>query len=334
MSNHPRRFKRLGFTLIELLVVIAIISILISLLLPAVQKVREAAAKIKCTNNLKQLGIALHTYESGRGRFPTGGMGWDSAGVPIFDTVSTLTVLLPQIEQEDVYRAFDLSQPYNATAGNRAAAKTSINLFLCPSNPVRSRTGVDSFGYGITDYMPNLAALINPNTTAGNPLRIAIPGISDLGPLRFPAAGHAVVQDGLSKTIAIVEDTGRSEYFYAPRYDDPVGTELLPTGGIKRNSFRWAEPASAGAVQGPPGAVYPYNGRIINNASKPFGGPAGCLWTNADCGPNEEPFSFHGNGCNVLFMDGHVSFIIEDIDPISFRRMLTASEGLNSSYIE
>ena len=132
----------------------------------------------------------------------------------------------------------------------------------------------------------------------------------------------------------MVEDVGRSENFYAPRYVDPVGVDLLPATGTKRNSFRWAEPAVAGSVAGPPSAVYPYTGKIINNNALPFGGPTACSWTFADCGPNDEPFSFHGGGANCLFADGHVSFIRDDIDPIAFRRLLTSQEGLTSSYVD
>src|SRR5216684_3222505 len=97
------RNRRHGFTLIELLVVIAIIGILIALLLPAVQKIREAAARMQCANNLHQMGLALHNYESSFQAFPTGGEGTDFANAPagpsVFDRHSTFTMLLPYIEQ-------------------------------------------------------------------------------------------------------------------------------------------------------------------------------------------------------------------------------------------
>ncbi len=327
-----------GFTLIELLTVIAIISVLVSLLLPAVQRAREAANRLRCSSHLRQMGIALYTHESARGTFPTAGMTYNGTATPTFDTISTFTALLPYVEQQDVYQQFDRTLPYNHASGvNKPSARMPMQLYLCPTNPIRGRAGTDLLGYGMTDYMPVAAARINPdNATPGNPSRLpeASVTLADLGVFRVPAAGQGVVQDGLSNTIAIIEAVGRSDSFYGKLYDDPVGGDLLPAGGIKRNSFRWAEPGSAGGVGPPTGALTPYTGKIINNNSVPFGGPAGCFWTNAYCGPNEAPFSFHGGGVNCLFADGHVNFIRDDIDVLTFRRLLTAAEQIPSGYVD
>src|SRR5205809_133412 len=102
------RARRAGFTLIELLVVIAIIGVLIGLLLPAVQKVREAANRMSCTNNLKQIGIAVHNYHDAASKLPHPGQ-CDSTGTAttVYMTESTATLLLPYIEQDNVYKLMD-----------------------------------------------------------------------------------------------------------------------------------------------------------------------------------------------------------------------------------
>jgi prepilin-type N-terminal cleavage/methylation domain-containing protein len=150
--------RRRGFTLIELLVVIAIIAVLIGLLLPAVQKVRESAAAAHCKNNLKQMGIALNAYHESNQQFPTGGEGTDFVNAPsgpsVFAKHSTFTMILPYIEQDNVYKMMDLNFYYNdpARPNNLKAAQTVIKTYVCPSNPWSQPA--DSQGYGNTDYGP------------------------------------------------------------------------------------------------------------------------------------------------------------------------------------
>ncbi len=184
--------QRSGFTLIELLVVIAIIAILIALLLPAVQQARESARRTQCKNNLKQIGLAVHNFESTYSYLPHSGQ-CDSTGssTTTYMTQSTPTLLLPYIEQANVYNLMDHTLKYadmatiggytvtnintNAQgriyndanhAGTMAAAKTQIQAFICPSTPIDvGRRSPD--GYGVWDYMFIAVTDIEDGSVAG-----------------------------------------------------------------------------------------------------------------------------------------------------------------------
>lgn len=344
-----QRAKHRGFTLIELLVVIAIIAVLIGLLLPAVQKAREAAQRITCSNNLKQMGLALHNYYDQNKCFPSAGevVGIPPAPPPVtaFDRHSVFTWLLPYMEHGDVYVQMDLNQFYNGSAGNIAASHNVIPEYLCPSNPARPKSGRDSLGYGYCDYMPVAYTNIDPNGVAGTAVAnntYRTPGALAMKSTTAVAGGGALtglsgkdgptsgdITDGLSHTIGIMEDVGRSETFNTQKYTDPVGVDLLPAGSTFRNAWRWAEPDTGNGVSGPPGALYGSPGlKIVNNTPTPYGGTAGCPWTTNNCGVNDEPFSFHGAGVNTLFMDGHVSWIRDSISPVALRFLMTPTEQI------
>jgi prepilin-type N-terminal cleavage/methylation domain-containing protein/prepilin-type processing-associated H-X9-DG protein len=354
-------FRR-AFTLIELLVVIAIIGVLISLLLPAVQKVREAAARTQCANNLKQMALACHNYaDQNRGKFPTSG----EAAAPgiytqgqtiptVFSTQSFFTMLLPFIEQGDLYSQYDLKYAYNDTVNapqNLKVAQNVVPTYLCPSNPIRPASGQDSLGFGYCDYMNISYVDINSVGTIGSPLRDNTWPNKGPGACVYNGGDITKITDGLSKTILVGEDVGRSEQWFTAKYADPIGTDLLPAGSTFRNAWRWAEPDTGNGVSGPPGTeqhpisnvtggingvggasqnntLYGDSFNMINNSKLPFGGPSWCPWTVNNCGPNDEFFSFHGAGCNIAFCDGHMVFLSETIDPIVLRRLATPAEGL------
>src|SRR5262245_48560033 len=135
MSRFLRFEKRRGFTLIELLVVIAIIAVLVGLLLPAVQRVRETANRAKCLNNLKQQAIAAHHYHDGAGRFPTGGHISDFVGARPTGGRTLWVELLPYFEQDNLYKKWDDYDNRNNVAGGRTATSAQvIKILVCPSD--------------------------------------------------------------------------------------------------------------------------------------------------------------------------------------------------------
>ena len=303
-NKKPKMVAIGGFTLVELLVAIAIIGILVGLLLPAVQTAREAARRMSCSNNLRQIGLATHNYESAHRRLPSSGQGTNFSTNPAsttFDMHSAFTAILPFVEQSNVYSQMDLRFAYNATPQNISAAKQVVSSFVCPSNAWRP-SPKDMDGFGCTDYGPIYYVDLDPITGLQNKI-LRAEGALVRGGSRF-----ADITDGTSNTIFFGEDIGRDERMQLNHvYIDPLD-------GQKRRFWRWAEADSAYGIS-----------KKINNNATPLGGPAICPWNVNNCGPFEEIFSQHPGGAHVSLADGSVQFLSESIVPSTLRALVTRS---------
>jgi prepilin-type N-terminal cleavage/methylation domain-containing protein/prepilin-type processing-associated H-X9-DG protein len=187
-APHARR----AFTLVELLVVIAIIGILVALLLPAIQAAREAARRTQCKNNLRQIGVAMHTFHDAQRKFPMGGLEWRPFGNTTKRQLAWSLFLLPYVEEQNLFKSIDCTKTFDH-ADNAAAAATVLNVYLCPSS---RRTEQLPEGRGGCDYGGMYGErIVRPNSP---PRGIMIYD-------KAYAARH--VSDGLSKTIIVAEDS-------------------------------------------------------------------------------------------------------------------------------
>ena len=351
---------RAGFTLIELLVVIAIIAVLIGLLLPAVQQAREAARRTQCKNNLKQLGIAFHSFHdtfrhlATSNRPPTTGS----------KRLSGLTRLLPYIEQAPLYNKYDQTKQWSDPI-NIPVTSTRISAWMCPSNPRSNQldgdpdTATTASGYapnmiGISDYtankgvnaavvtyVPGLSGLFSDPATSGSTLHQYYPGLL----VQNEDAKLADCTDGLSNTIAYAEAAGRPSVYVrgAKQIGSTSGSPVT-----RVNGGGWCRPASdvlSSAQQADGLAVAsnmtPTGGgatvTTITGTPIPFNATNGAQANASYPDPtylihgSGQAFSFHTGGAHFLFGDGSVRFISENVDFATFVAGLTRGNGETKS---
>ncbi len=334
MQMRPSRGRK-AFTLIELLVVIAIIGVLIALLLPAVQSAREAARRAQCSNNLKQLGLALHNYESAHGVLP-----WTQqqaaylpagGGAPSLNEWSGwsgIALMLPFMEQQQVHSALNFSfggnwytLPGSHDPTQQTGITTAISTLLCPS---------DANGVGLNNYLLSNGTNYDWWSRRSGAGALTRPETSGFGPPRL-----AAITDGTTNTIAIAErprGDGDGSFFSPSDIYNPVSIAGFPTYVIQNPADQTylngtAIPACTQAAKTNPGAHWSYSGfywaagdynqAVFNFVLTPNSKTPDCSpWGGVATGYGfMTPRSYHPGGVNVVMADGSVKFIKDTINP-------------------
>lgn len=362
MYARPLRRRARGFTLIELLVVIAIIAVLIALLLPAVQQAREAARRTQCKNNMKQLGLAMHNYESTFGCFPmTNAQNY----LPNTQGFSVQARILPYIDQGNLQNKLDFAQPaftgpYNNLVPNPSFAaffSVPLPVMLCPSDPAPSQnTGAGGAIYAGTNYMVSYGS----GTGTNYDLRWKTDGFA----YENSSIRMADISDGTSTTVMLsesVRSTGADitlpagmlppyPYQYTMNGSTGVNSGLQASQGLAPSGAPWSGFVNGqGMISNPNlSAVWPAMSGWRGASSLALRG-RGTSWahsgaistmTNGYTTPNSKipdivvhftgffaPRSWHVGGAHLVLGDGAVRFVSDNIDTITHRNLHSRNGG-------
>jgi prepilin-type N-terminal cleavage/methylation domain-containing protein/prepilin-type processing-associated H-X9-DG protein len=341
--------RRLGFTLVELLVVITIIGMLVALLLPAVQAVRENARQTQCLNNIKNISLAMVAHDSSKGEFPgyaqfirrgkneLAVMGYHNtsnkytviskspipANLANESAFSWATILLPRLERQDIWD--QIMQPPVDSSGNIIAVQIPpVDVFVCPSDQeVSSQAGLAGLSYSVNsggwDRNSSGVFLVNGDSPANGVFFNLADYERQSPPAKGPKVRMSAIKDGASTTLMLAENVHKTYL------SNPTAAPDFSWLGVPLGSFPAEQ--QLGMVWVVDDAPAPGNGitdqeRINGNADSPPTNPPNVPFP-ANVPRFARPAGNHGGGVNVAYCDGHGGFLAENIEYLVYQQLLT-----------